>query len=150
MGIRFFRHGELPLVLLALLDERPMHGYELMGELARIFPLYRPSPGSVYPAIDALEAEGLVDGEDQGGRTVYRNTRVGRRALEDRRDMLARLEVRTGTRIGQRDPLDSTLDRFSSRVRALSGRLDMARLEELLEQTAAEIEETTKVLEKEG
>ncbi|EUA73856.1 hypothetical protein I540_0264 [Mycobacteroides abscessus subsp. bolletii 1513] len=34
---RFFRHGELPLVLLALLAQRPMHGYELMSELSRLF-----------------------------------------------------------------------------------------------------------------
>ena len=37
MSRRFFRHGELPLVLLALLAERPKHGYEIMADLTRLF-----------------------------------------------------------------------------------------------------------------
>ena len=57
---RFFRSGELHLVLLALIGERPQHGYELMADLtARFGPGYRASPGSIYPALTALEAEGL-------------------------------------------------------------------------------------------
>src|SRR5947209_17173109 len=100
MPTRFFRHGELPLVLLALVRERPMHGYQMMAELTRLFaPAYRPSPGTVYPAIDALEAEGLIAGEDVASRTVYRLTDVGRGALEDRFEKLAEIELRTGARL---------------------------------------------------
>ena len=44
---RFFRYGELPLVLLALIEQEPLNGYELMGELERLFgPAYQPSAGA--------------------------------------------------------------------------------------------------------
>ena len=99
---RFFKHGELPLVLLALVAENPRHGYEIMHELTRLFgPRYRASPGSVYPAIEALQTEGLIEGRASGDRTVYRITKPGRRALEDRADSLAVLELRVGVRLGE-------------------------------------------------
>src|SRR2546421_11662001 len=102
MSPRFFRHGELPLVLLALLDDRPMHGYELMSELARLFgPAYRPSPGTVYPAVEALEAEGLVDGETHDGRTTYRTTEAGAQAPAERAEAPAPPRLRRGGRGGQ-------------------------------------------------
>src|SRR3954453_5414732 len=100
MSRRFFRHGELPLVVLAMLADRPMHGYELMSELTRLFgPRYRPSPGSVYPALEALEAERLLEGETDSGRNTYRATEAGLEALEGRAADLAALELRTGVRI---------------------------------------------------
>lgn len=143
MGRRFFRHGELPLVLLALLAERPMHGYDLMIELGRLFaPHYHPSPGSVYPAVEALEAEGLIAARANDGPRVYRLTRSGAEALEKRRDALAALELRTGMRVAQRGTVDAVLDRFASRVRALTGRLDPDMLEHVLDRTLDDIEAT--------
>jgi DNA-binding PadR family transcriptional regulator len=141
MPRRFFRHGELPLVLLALLADRPMHGYEVMSELARLFgPRYRPSPGSVYPAVDALEAEGLIDGEAHDGRTTYRATNAGTQALAERADALAALEVRTGARIRRSDSLEPELARFKARLVPLSGRVDANAVAAILDRAAAEIE----------
>jgi DNA-binding PadR family transcriptional regulator len=141
MGRRFFGHGELPLVLLALLAERPMHGYDLMAELGRLFaPHYRPSPGSVYPAVEALDAEGLITPRDDGAPRVYRPTLLGEQALEERRDALAAVELRTGMRVGQRRTVNSALERFASRVRVLAGRLDPDALEQLLDQAVGAIE----------
>src|SRR5947208_14802687 len=117
MPRRFFRHGELPLVLLALLADRPMHGYEVMSELARLFgPEYRPSPGTVYPAVDALEAEGLIRGTSHDGRTIYETTPDGSAALEERADALAALEVRTGARVRRSDSIEAPLARLSARL----------------------------------
>src|SRR3954464_6812086 len=113
MARLFFRHGELPLVLLALLDDRPMHGYEVMSELARLFgPAYRPSPGTVYPAVEALEAEGLVEGEEGGGRTNFRAPDGGREALAEREEILAALELRTAARVRRSETLEPALARF--------------------------------------
>ena len=141
MSRRFFRHGELPLVLLALLADRPMHGYEVMSELARLFgPQYRPSPGSVYPAVEALEAEGLVEGEARGGRTTYRATKAGTRAVADRAGDLAALEVRTGTRVRRSESLQPPLERFKARVEPLSGRVDAEVVSAILDRAAVEIE----------
>ena len=141
MPRRFFRHGELPLVLLALLAERPRHGYEIMAELKRLFgPRYRPSPGSVYPAIEALAAEGLIDGQAQEGKTTYRLTAAGEQAMHARRDALAALEVRTGARFGDADAIEPLLDRFRARLAPLSGRVDPQAIAAVLQRAAADIE----------
>jgi DNA-binding PadR family transcriptional regulator len=141
MSRRFFRHGELPLVVLTLLAGRPMHGYELMSELSRLFgPRYRPSPGSVYPALEALEIEGLLDSEAESGRNTFRTTEAGNEALERRVDELAALELRTGVRVGSDESLDVLLGRFGARLRPLSGRVDLAAVEAILDRAATEIE----------
>jgi DNA-binding PadR family transcriptional regulator len=138
---RFFRHGELPLVLLALIAERPRHGYEIMAELKRLFgPRYRPSPGSVYPAIEALGAEGLIDGQTHDSKTTYRVTATGEQAIEARRDALAALEVRTGARFGDADSIEPLLDRFRARLVPLSGRVDPQAIAVVLQRAAADIE----------
>jgi DNA-binding PadR family transcriptional regulator len=138
---RFFRHGELPLVLLALLADQPRHGYEVMSELARLFgPHYRPSPGSVYPAVEALHAEGLIDGEAQNGRTTYQTNAAGSEALAQRAEALAALEVRTGARVRRADSLEPTLARFGARLAPLSGRVDPDAVAAVLDRAAAEIE----------
>lgn len=138
---RFFRHGELPLVVLALLADRPMHGYELMSELSRLFgPRYRPSPGSVYPALEALEAERLLEGETEAGRNTYRATEAGVEELEKRIDDLAALELRTGVRVRPAESLEPVLARFKARLGPLSGRVDAEEIESVLDRAAAEIE----------
>jgi DNA-binding PadR family transcriptional regulator len=144
---RFFRHGELPLVLLALVAERPRHGYEIMTELKRLFgPRYRPSPGSIYPAIDALEGEQLIDGAAAGDKIVYRITPQGREALLDRAEMLAALELRVGVRIGgQGESLETLLTRFKARLVPLSGHVDPAAAGAILERAAREIEQLQRI-----
>ncbi|AGM27055.1 PadR family transcriptional regulator [Mycobacteroides abscessus] len=138
---RFFRHGELPLVLLALLAQRPMHGYELMSELSRLFGPggYQPSPGTVYPAVDALAMEGLLIGQAREGRTVYRASAEGEQALISRADVLATVELRTGARFGRGDSLEKTLARFTARVMPYAGRVEPAAAEAILDQAAAQI-----------
>ncbi len=128
-------------MLLALLAERPRHGYEIMAELKRLFgPRYRPSPGSVYPAIEALHAEGLIDGQARDGKTTYRVTLAGEQAIEARRDALAALEVRTGARFGDTDSIEPLLDRFRARLVPLSGRVDPQAIAAVLQRAAADIE----------
>jgi DNA-binding PadR family transcriptional regulator len=141
MSRRFFRHGELPLVLLALVSERPKHGYEIMADLTRLFgPRYRASPGSIYPAIEALETEGLIHGEAAGGKKVYRLTTDGDEALLARGELLAALELRTGARLAPGDSLEPVLARFKARIAPLSGRVDVDAVTAVLERAAAEIE----------
>jgi DNA-binding PadR family transcriptional regulator len=141
MPRRFFRHGELPLVLLALIAEQTRHGYEIMGELDRLFgPAYRPSPGSVYPAVEALQAEGLIEGELGNGKTTYRTTAAGGEALATHGDALAALELRTGARLARTDSIEPVLARFKARLAPLSGRVDCAAVAAVLERAATEIE----------
>ena len=79
MSAAVFGHGQLRLVLLALLDEREQHGYDLMQGLSdRFGGTYVPSAGTVYPRLAKLEEEGLVVGRSDGRRTVYAITAAGR------------------------------------------------------------------------
>jgi DNA-binding PadR family transcriptional regulator len=69
--------------VLALLLERPMHGYEMIQELdSRTNGIWRPSPGSVYPTLQLLEDEGLIEVQAEGGRKSYRLTDAGRPEAE--------------------------------------------------------------------
>jgi DNA-binding PadR family transcriptional regulator len=89
-----FSHGRLRLYLLKLLDESPRHGYDVIRLLEdRFMGLYAPSPGTIYPRLQRLEAEGLVTQSQEGGRKVYQITDAGREELAGRQDELDELEA---------------------------------------------------------
>lgn len=89
-----FAHGQLRLYLLALLNEGPRHGYEVIQALEQRFNgLYTPSAGTVYPRLAKLEEEGLVERTDEGRKAVYRITDAGRAEVSARADELATLET---------------------------------------------------------
>jgi len=79
---RFFETGEIRLAILSLLGEGPKHGYQMMKEMAeRSGGAYRASAGSVYPTLQQLEDEGLIECAQEGGRRVYCLTEAGRAEL---------------------------------------------------------------------
>jgi DNA-binding PadR family transcriptional regulator len=79
------RRGDVRAAILALLAERPMHGYEVIRELGeRTGGVWQPSPGSVYPTLQMLEDEGLVSVEEADGRKRYTLTGQGRTEAERR------------------------------------------------------------------
>lgn len=79
------RRGDVRAGVLALLGERPMNGYQIIQELKeRSGGYWRPSPGSVYPALQQLEDEGLVRTTEVDGRKAYELTDEGRADLESR------------------------------------------------------------------
>ena len=89
-----FSHGRLRLYLLRLLEESPRHGYDMIRLLEdRFMGLYAPSPGTIYPRLQRLEAEGLVTRSREGGRKVYQITDAGREELARRHDELDELET---------------------------------------------------------
>jgi DNA-binding PadR family transcriptional regulator len=74
------RRGDVRAAALALLAEGPRNGYQLIQEIAeRSGGVWQPSPGSVYPALQQLEDEGLIQAETpEGGRRRYVLTAEGR------------------------------------------------------------------------
>jgi DNA-binding PadR family transcriptional regulator len=77
--------GDVRTAILFLLAERPMHGYQVIQELAeRSGGMWQPSPGSVYPTLQQLEDEGLVRSAEDEGRRVYSLTDEGRAEVERR------------------------------------------------------------------
>src|SRR5438477_6192250 len=72
------RRGNVRAAILALLTERPMHGYEMIKEIdSRTGGVWSPSPGSVYPTLQLLEDEGLITSEESGGRKRFTLTEAG-------------------------------------------------------------------------
>jgi DNA-binding PadR family transcriptional regulator len=77
------RRGEVRPLILTVLATRPMHGYEVIGELEALSGgRWRPSAGSIYPSLQQLADEGLVTGEDVDGRRIYTITDAGRAVAE--------------------------------------------------------------------
>lgn len=77
------RRGAVRDALLVVLAERPMHGYELITELeARSSGRWRPSPGSVYPALTRMEEQGLVSADEVDEKKVFSLTARGREVSE--------------------------------------------------------------------
>jgi DNA-binding PadR family transcriptional regulator len=74
------RRGDVRAAALALLAEQPMNGYQIIQEIGeRSGGVWRPSPGSVYPALQQLEDEGLITAQPgDGGRRAYQLTDEGR------------------------------------------------------------------------
>ena len=83
---QWFESGDMKYVILKVLRDKPMHGYEVMKALEeQTHGCYRPSPGSVYPTLQWLEDEGLVKSEELEGKKVYGITDQGRAFLEEHR-----------------------------------------------------------------
>jgi DNA-binding PadR family transcriptional regulator len=79
------RRGDVRTAALLLLAEEPRNGYQIMQELEqRSGGAWRPSPGSVYPALQQLEDEGLIRSTEDGGRKLYELTDDGRQFVTDR------------------------------------------------------------------
>ena len=71
--------GDVRVAVLALLAERPMHGYQIIQEIEeRSGGSWKPSAGSVYPTLQLLADEGLIAAEEAGGRKTYTLTEAGR------------------------------------------------------------------------
>jgi DNA-binding PadR family transcriptional regulator len=74
------KRGDVRAAALALLADEPRNGYQIIQEISeRSGGLWRPSPGSVYPALQQLEDEGLITPTTgEGGRRAYELTDEGR------------------------------------------------------------------------
>jgi len=78
-GGRLFDYGELRILLLAMIAERPRHGYELIKAIEERFGgSYSPSPGVIYPTLAWLDDMGYAAIEQEAsGRKLYRITAEG-------------------------------------------------------------------------
>jgi DNA-binding PadR family transcriptional regulator len=88
-GGRRARRGDVRGASLLLLEEQPRNGYQLMQEIEeRSGGMWRPSPGSIYPALSQLEDEGLVRSDESAGRRAFELTDDGRAYVEEHREAL--------------------------------------------------------------
>jgi len=88
------RKGFLKMIVLKIISERPIHGYDIIGEIeSKTMGRWVPSPGSIYPALEFLESRGYIMMEEIDRKKVYTITEDGKEALkyiDQRRRELAR------------------------------------------------------------
>jgi len=94
-GGRMFRagkmlaDGDLRLIVLALLEDGPRHGYDIIKALEeRSHGIYSPSPGVVYPTLTFLEEAGHATAASEGNKKIYTITPAGRAHLEENREIV--------------------------------------------------------------
>ncbi len=161
MKWKIFERGDLKFVILRLISERPMHGYEVMKALEEESKgYYRPSPGSVYPTLQMLEDEGYLTVEEKEGKKIYTITDDGVAYLGDNVDVVDDVF----------DRVEHFTDRFfGGDMRALSRSFsklaqltfdqafqwgaepeDLARMNEILEKAVADMRATRKAARERG
>lgn len=97
---RMFGHGDLKLILLALIAEQPRHGYQLIRTIEEMFNgAYTPSPGAIYPTLTMLEEMGYarVEASDASSRKLYVVTTEGTAYLDENRETVEALMSRMET-----------------------------------------------------
>jgi DNA-binding PadR family transcriptional regulator len=114
----WFEPGDMKYVILKLLKDKPRHGYEVMKALEeRTRGCYKPSPGTVYPTLQWLEDEGLVQCEERDGKKIYSVTDEGLAFLDDNKSTVEEIFERV------EETIDSLLSDPIPDVTRLVGRL---------------------------
>jgi DNA-binding PadR family transcriptional regulator len=86
---RFFDRGDLKFVILRMVRNKPMHGYEVMRALEEESGgWYKASAGSVYPTLQMLEDQGYISSQEQDGKKVYSITEAGQKHLDENSDVV--------------------------------------------------------------
>jgi len=94
--------GDIRTAILLLLNEEPMHGYQIIHEIEdRSEGTWRPSPGSIYPTLQLLADEGVVAVEESDGRKTYALTDSGRAEAEKAADKPAPWATTAAAEAGQ-------------------------------------------------
>jgi DNA-binding PadR family transcriptional regulator len=89
--------GDVRTAVLALLAEKPMHGYQIIQEIGeRSGGSWKPSPGSVYPTLQLLTDEGLISATESNGRKTYTLTDEGTTAAAASAEQSAPWEAQGG------------------------------------------------------
>jgi len=154
-GARSFERGGIKFAILALLKEKPRHGYDIIREMEeRSGGFYSPSPGAVYPTLQALEDRDLVTSITEEGKKIYSLTDEGIAFIEEHKERARRhhdhweAQWGSGPRGENREAVSSirdTLGDLRRAVRRSAG--DPAKLKdigEVLEEAAAKITDITK------
>ncbi|RFB78757.1 PadR family transcriptional regulator [Methylovirgula sp. 4M-Z18] len=145
-----FGHGDLRLVLLVMIQEKPRHGYDLIRAIEDKFGgAYAPSPGAVYPTLTLLEEQDHVRSEAVGGgKKLYTITPEGEAFLAANRDtadaLMARMDVAASAFRGRSTP-DAVREAYHTMRHALHLRAghwtseEIARVRAIIEKAARDI-----------
>lgn len=94
-GRRYFEHGALRIIALALIAEKPRNGYEIIKAIEeKTGGAYAPSPGVVYPTLTLLEEQGHITQITEDGKKLWAITPEGQAALDANKRILDAFEER--------------------------------------------------------
>lgn len=97
--------GDVRAAVLSLLAEKPMHGYQIINEIAeRSGGTWKPSAGSVYPTLQLLADEGLISAQEENGRKTYSLNEAGRSVAAESSETKAPWEPTAGKDGHRNDP----------------------------------------------
>jgi DNA-binding PadR family transcriptional regulator len=134
---RFFAHGDLRLVILNLIAEKPRHGYEIIKAIEeKVGGAYSPSPGVIYPTLTLLEELGHVTvTASEAGKKLHTITPDGQAYLDAHRpavqELIARMEEAERRQEGRNAPqIVRAMEnlRLALRLRLARGPLDAAQV----------------------
>ncbi len=92
---RLFEHGDLKMLILHLIAEKPRHGYEIIKAIEDLANgAYAPSPGVIYPTLTLLEDLGQIASATEGNRKSYAITDPGKTALTENQDAVTAILTR--------------------------------------------------------
>ena len=129
--------GDVRAAILVLLAEEPCNGYQLIQEIAqRSGGVWRPSPGSVYPALQQLQDEGLVRADESSGKRTFELTDAGRTYVAEHEDELA----------APWDAVAGNVDEGMVEMSKLIGQLGIAAMQVTQAGSAEQLAEARKVL----
>lgn len=148
---RLFAHGDLHLVVLGLLAEKPRHGYELIKSIEEATGgAYSPSPGTIYPALSLLEEQEWIEVTNtEGAKKLYAATAAGRTHLDANRStvetMMARMATAGASRADIPAPILRAMEnvKFALRLKVGQGPIspeDARTIAEILDRAVSEIE----------
>jgi DNA-binding PadR family transcriptional regulator len=139
------RRGDIRTAALLLLAEEPRNGYQIMQEVEeRSGGAWRPSPGSVYPALQQLEDEGLIRTEEHDGSKLFALTDAGRELLKERGEDRPAPWEQIGAVGGDLQELGKLMRELAfafSQVMRTGGENQVARAREVLDRTRRDLYE---------
>lgn len=131
------RPGDVRAAALALLAEQPRNGYQIMQEIGqRSGGVWRPSSGSVYPALQQLEDEGLVRAEEHEGRRRFALTEAGRAYVDEHPEEVS----------APWEAVAETVDDTARELHEIQGQLGMAVMQVAQAATPAQVAEARRIL----
>jgi DNA-binding PadR family transcriptional regulator len=148
-GGRALGHGDLRILVLALVGEKPRHGYDLIRAISdRFAGAYTPSPGAVYPLLTMLEEEDLISATADGAKKLYTLTSEGEAWLKDNdtavQGILTRIDLAASAYSSQSAPESvweawKTLKQAMNMPRAPWTEAEADRIRAILEKAARDI-----------
>ena len=131
------RRGDVRTSVLALLAEEPRNGYQIIQEIdQRSGGVWRPSAGSVYPALQQLQDEGLVRSADTGGRRLFELTEEGTSYVDENIDSDA----------APWEAVSDSADEQQMQLRSLTKELTMAAAQVAHAGNAAQVTEAHRIV----